>query len=128
MIFLSKHATYIPKCNGNRVLPADDQVRFDIHAMTGEEEERLVMMFYKTNEDGKDALVVDYKVKEAFLSQVDRVYGVYKDEARREAVTTAADFLKLPGTYEYISETVAFIKNGLEEIELKNSKRPSTSG
>jgi len=128
MIFLSKHATYIPKCNGNRVLPADEQVRFDIHAMTGEEEERLVMMFYKTNEDGKDALVVDYKVKEVFLSQVDRVYGVYKDEARREAVTTAADFLKLPGTYEYISETVAFIKNGLEEIELKNSKRPSTSG
>jgi hypothetical protein len=56
------------------------------------------------------------------------VYGVYKDEAKREAVSTAAEFLKLSDTYEYISETVAFVKNGLEEVEIKNSKRPSISG
>jgi hypothetical protein len=56
---LSKHATYIPKCRGNRELPADEQVRFDIHAMTGEEEERLALMAYKTMEDGKDSLVID---------------------------------------------------------------------
>jgi hypothetical protein len=120
MIFLSKHATYIPKCRGNRELSAEDQVRFDIHAMTGDEEERLVLMAYKTVEDGKESVVIDYKIKETFLSQVDRVYGVYKDEARREEVTTANEFMKLPDTYEYITETVAYIKRGLEEKEIKN--------
>ena len=118
MIFLARKSIYIPKCNGNRELPADEQVRFDVRAMTGEEEERLTTMMSYI-EDAKKVLL-EPKVIETFLGQVDKVYNVYADEAKKHPVETAKEFIKLPGTYEYITETVAYIRRGLTEAELKN--------
>jgi len=120
MIFLSKSCLYIPKCNGNEKLPDKEQVKFDVHALTGEEEEKFTLMFSSMTEDGKQKLVIEPKAVAMFKSQVDRVYGVYKDAKGKEAVTDAADFVGLPNTYEYITETVAFIRNGMTEQELKN--------
>ena len=118
MIFLAKRNLYIPECNGNRELPADEQVRFDVRAMTGEEEERYTTLLSYVEDSKK--ILLEPKIIETFLGQVDKVYNVYSDEAKKQPVETAKDFIKLPGTYEYITETVAFIRKGLTETELKN--------
>ena len=123
-IFLNKKIIYVPKCNGNRELPIADQIRFDAHAMTGEEEERLTTMYAIVEDSGKrqKKMIVDIQTMATFLSQVDFVHGAYTDEERKNAVTTAKEFAALPGTYEYISEFVAFIKGKLspDEKEIKN--------
>jgi hypothetical protein len=120
MIFLSKTATYIPHCCGNKDLPEDEQVRFDVHAMTGAEEEKFTMIFSSVKDGDVQKLIVEPKAVALFKNQVDCVHGVYTDEKRKNPVTTADEFIKLPGTYEYITETVAFIRNGLTESEVKN--------
>ena len=120
MIFLQKSCVYIPKCNGNRDLPEKEQVRFDVHAMTGTEEEKFTLMYSSVQEDGKQKLLIEPKAVAMFCSQVDGVHGVYSDERKKNAITEAKEFADLPDTYEYITETVAFIRNGLTESEIKN--------
>jgi len=118
MVFLTRSAMYVPKCNGNRDLPIDEQVRFQVRAMTGTEEEKLSTLFAYT--DNATKMVMEPKAIETFLSQVDEVKGVWADKEKKQPIATAAEFVKLPGTYEYITECVAFIRRGLEEKELKN--------
>lgn len=118
MIFLSKQARYIPRCNWNRDLPEDEQVQFDCHAMTGAEEEKFTMIFSSVKDGDNQKLLIEPKAVALFESQVDKVYNVFGDD--KKPITTAKEFVKLPGTYEYITETVAFIRNGLTEQDVKN--------
>lgn len=118
MIFLSKEATYIPKCNGNRDLPDAEQVKFDVRAMTGEEEEKLSSVITTARDGALQKIIIEPKAVPLFENQVSKVYGVYKE--KNIPVTEAKEFTKLPGTYEYITETVAFIRNGLTEDDIKN--------
>ena len=118
MIFLSRKITYVPKCRGNRDLPENEQIKFDAHAMTGEEEERLTTIVYRTTIDGESVLKVDAKVIDTFISQVDKVYNAFDEN--KKPILTSAEFVKLPGSYEYVTEMVAFIKSGLKDEEIKN--------
>lgn len=118
MIFLSREATYIPKCNGNRDLPDAEQVKFDVRAMTGEEEEKLSSVITTARDGALQKIIIEPKAVPLFESQVSKVYGVYRD--KNIAITDPTEFAKCPGTYEYITETVAFIRSGLTETEVKN--------
>ena len=118
MIFLSKQATYIPQCCGNKDLPEDEQVKFHVRAMSGAEEEKYTMIFSSVKDGDVQKMMIEPKAVALFEGQVDKVEGVFDGD--KKPVTTAKEFTKLPGTYEYITETVAFIRNGLTEQDLKN--------
>ena len=118
MIILTKKAKYIPRCKGNRDLSENEQVAFDVRGLSGEEEEKFTMNFSSVTDGGVQKLLIEPKAIALFKSQVEHVYNV-QDEKKKD-VTDAADFVKLFDVYEYITETVAFIRTGLTEQDSKN--------
>ena len=115
MIFLSRECIYVPKCNGNRKLKAEEQVKFSVRAMTGVDEEKLTTLFSYSDDEKK--IVIEPKVIDTFCNQVTKVWGV--SDGTKD-IETAREFVRLPNVYDYITETVAFIKKGLPEEDLKN--------
>ena len=118
MIVLSKRTKYTPKCKGNRDLPAGEQVAFDIRGLSGEEEERFSMNVSSINDGETQKLLIEPKAVPMFVNQVEHVYGVVDEKGK--PVTDPAEFVKMFDTYEYITETVAYIRQGLPEEDLKN--------
>lgn len=119
---LSRTDTYIPKWNGNRDLPPDEQVVIEYRYMTCEEEERwsLIRPVYNTKEETGEVRV-DYNThaNDIWDACVTSVRGLCGDDDK--PLTDPKAVRKVPGIYALVTEVVAEIKQGISEADSKNS-------
>ncbi len=119
-INISNKYTYIPKWNGNRKLPPEEQVSVEYRYMTCEEEEKYSQFVPKYKGANRDEVELEIKTNanEIWDICVSKVSGL-TDEAGKE-LTDHKAVRKVPGTYGLITELVGIIRKGIGEEESKN--------
>lgn len=112
--------TYVPKWNGNRKLPKEEQVVVEYRYMTCEEEERFQAFVprYDTENTKSVELEIQTHANDIWAACVTKLTGL-SDTAGKE-ITDPKAVAKVPGVYGLVTEVVAEIKRGLDEGASKN--------
>jgi len=117
---ISGKQVYIPKWNGNRKLPKDEQVTVEYRYMTCEEEEKYSNFVPKYSMDNTQEVELEIKphANEMWDLCVTKISGLF-DEAGKEIADPKAA-RKIPGSYGLITEVAAEIRKGIGEADSKN--------
>ena len=121
---ISREDTYVPRWRGNDTLKEDEQIKITFHYMTADQEERYTKFkpIYRGTAIDKLQEVemsIETHANDIWDGCVTKVSGLFDDETKKE-ITNPVEVRKIPGIYGLITETVAFIKRGIEEIDEKN--------
>lgn len=117
---ISGKETYVPKWNGNRKLPKDEQITVEYRYMSCEEEERFQAFVprYDTENTKSVELEIQSHANDIWAACVVKVTG-FQDAVNGKDMDPKA-IVKVPGVYGLITEVVAEIKRGIDEGEAKN--------
>jgi len=121
---ISREDTYVPRWRGNDKLKEDEQIKIAFHYMTADQEERYTKFkpIYRGTAIDKLQEVemsIETHANDIWDGCVTKVTGLFDDETKKE-ITNPVEVRKIPGIYGLITEVVAFIKRGIEEIDEKN--------
>lgn len=119
-INISNRYTLVPKWNGNRELPLEEQVTVEYRYMTCEEEEKYSQFVPKYKGEKRDEMELEIKsnANEIWDNCALKVNGL-RDETGKELSDPKA-VRKVAGTYGLVTEVVAAIRKGFSEEEQKN--------
>ena len=119
-INITGKSVYVPKWNGNRLLPAEQQVSVEYRYLTCDEEEKFSKFVPRYKGEKKDEMELEIKTNanEIWDLCVQKVNGLVDDAGTD--ITDPKALRKVPGTYELVTEIVALIRKGISEEELKN--------
>lgn len=82
---------YIPKWNGNRELPQNEQVVVHISYPTVEEKKGLKEIEYRTN---KNSVIVNYDTEKILANHVPKIENLSEDvDGKEKKITTGKDLL-----------------------------------
>lgn len=119
-INISNRYTYIPKWNGNRALPAKEQISVEYRYMTCEEEEKFSQFVPKYKGDKRDEVELEIKTNANEIWDLCTIkVNNLQDESGKE-LTDPKALRKVSGMYGLVTELVAIIRKGIEEAEAKN--------
>jgi hypothetical protein len=118
---IARADVYTPKWRGNRDLPKADQISVEYKLLTAEQEERFSSISPEYDKGGEIARIkVETHANAIWDECVVKVFNLTDDNGK--AIESPAKVKEIPGVYSLITEVVAQIKRGLDEIELKNSR------
>ena len=121
---ISREDTYIPHWRGNRKLKEDEQIKVTFHYMTADQEERYTKFkpIYRGTAIDKLQEVemsIETHANDIWDGCVTNITKIF-DEASKKEITNPAEVRKIPGIYSLITEMVAYIKKGIDEVDEKN--------
>lgn len=128
---ITKEKTYIPDFNGNKNLPAGEQIRVTYKAATIDTKERLTALFDKRSKYDKDGKFVGVEIMEKDITPSvfkELLTGIenciYKDTAsgNETVIRTADDLLTAPVEFDALKKEISDVlqKEVYRKVDEKN--------
>lgn len=115
---VARSDTYVPKWRDNRKLPEAEQIKVYFNFMTAEQEEKLSLLRPKYVGEEIE-LDVQMNATDVWKECITKIEGL--TDEKDKPITSPEAALAIPGIYTLVTEVVGHIRQGLDEVERKNS-------